>query len=138
MILFRRCPCCGEEFTFFDYIAQERDINEDINHIKCKKCNKVILLSNRKQPIRNIGLTMMTLCAIYLIINGLFYWFNWILLLIAIVIVEFLNYRFEKLQCYTIEELKNSNLNGDIVAGAVVLFIIFLMAILLFYVLTRG
>ena len=141
MQLSQKCPCCGEKFSFWSYFNQDnfKDREEDDEHIKCNKCDNVILLSHRKRTISNIGVLVIFVVSMYLFVEGELNILWAIGLLFFILLTSYLSYIQEELACFrdndSIDNVKEDNMSGIIFAiillssSAIMFWLIFSFAI---------
>ena len=133
-----KCPCCHESFSFGSYISQEFQKNSledgELNTI-CKKCNKVILLSNHNKKYGLFIAVFYFFIIIYLIIMKLLTTSIVIGLFILYVLVQYIEYRNLNFKCYTKEEINNieKDYKADILAIVTITFIFFSAIIFGFY-----
>ncbi len=140
MVNKHRCPCCSEKFSFWSYFKQDnfKDSKKDNEHIKCDKCNNIILLSHRKRTISNIGVLVIFVVSMYLYIEGKLN-ILWVIGLLGfILLTSYLSYLHEEPICFHDIDListKEDNMSGVIFAviilssSVVIFWLIFSFAI---------
>jgi len=126
------CPCCGKKFSFFAYLSPPRDLNESLNHIRCQYCNNIILLDNRKQPIRDVSILIITITILYLLVSQKFSWYSIPVALIFLLFSSYIAFRSEKLNCYTEKEIKENEIQYDAENAKISLWIFGFFLIIIF------
>ena len=105
--MWKKCPCCGENFTLSDYLFREKkneECEDESREKRCKSCDSPVLLGREKNSYG--VLTFLLLSFIYYLLDlpltllSIFIVFGFIF-----IVSTYIEYKYIALKCYKEEDV---------------------------------